>query len=131
MKHMNLADAGHIEQREEALQRELRAGLFQRLASGALGHRFVELHEAGRQRPFAPTRLDVAFAKQNLAAPVGHGPDDDQGVLVVDAVADRADGALLRVAIVRNAIDRGRAAVLAVFDGLAKHGLCAMRSRQP
>jgi len=90
------------------------------LARCALRHGFVEFHEAGWQRPLAPARFNVALAQQHPIAENRDRAHHVQRILVMDRVAGRADGARLGVAVVRNAIDHGHAAVLAVLDGNAQ-----------
>ena len=121
VKHMDLSHAGHVQQREETFHGKLRARFFQRFARCAFGHGLVHFHEAGGQRPFAKARLDIAFAQQDLVAPVGHGPHHIEWILVVNGAARRTHRALFGVAIVGQPVNHGGAAVFAVFDGRAQH----------
>ena len=117
---MHLPHAGHVQHAEQRAHLDLCPGLFIGFAGCALRGGFVQLHEACGQRPFAPARLNVALAQQH--APIGrggHGADDVQRVFVVHRVAGGADGAQLGIAIVRQAVHHGVAAVAAVFDGAA------------
>ena len=62
VKQVHLPHTRNVHQGKQAFHFELGTGFFHRLARRAFSHRFVELHEARRQRPLAPARLDVALA---------------------------------------------------------------------
>jgi hypothetical protein len=116
VEEVHLPHARNADGAEEGPHLEVGAGFLAGLARGALGHGLAHFHEAGRQRPLAQARLDGALAQQHAIVQVGHGAHHHQRVDVVDLAAGRADGALTRVAVVRHAVDHGRAASLAILD---------------
>ena len=83
-------------------------------AQTALQQRLAEFHEAGRQCPFAKSRMNRTPAQQHALVQVRHGADDVQRVLVVDRRAGRTDRAHARVAVVGHAVVDRRAAIAAV-----------------
>jgi hypothetical protein len=115
IEQVHLPDTHHVEQREQALQLDARAGFFHRLAHGTFGRGLAQFHEPGRQRPVAVARLDVALAQQHLFAPHRHRADHVERVLVVHFAAGAAHRALA-VVIGRRAVVGGRAADAAMFD---------------
>ena len=122
VEQVDLADAHDVEHREQALQLDAGAGFLVGLAQRAFGGRLAELHEAGRQRPQAVARLDVAAAQQHLVAPHRHRADHVERVFVVDGAAGGADRALAVVVGGHLVVDRA-AAGLAVLDAARnEHG---------
>src|SRR5439155_387991 len=101
----------------EALDRDLRARLFPRLALGPGARRLVEFEIAGRQRPEAAARVNRAPAHQDQFAPARHRADDDLRVVVEDKAAVGANHALAVVALGdgahRRAADRARSLIAA------------------
>src|SRR5688572_11843260 len=85
------------------------------LTRGALGCRFVVLHEARRQGPEPVAGLDGTLADQDAVPICRETPHDHLGVLVVDGAAGVADGALQGIAL-GNAVRDGAAAGMAVLD---------------
>src|SRR5262249_10686111 len=76
---------------EHAIELDLGAGLFPRLAQGAVGRGLVQLEVAGGQRPVSAPRMDGAAAEEDAVLPAADRADDDLGVLVGDEAAVAAD----------------------------------------
>jgi hypothetical protein len=88
-------------------------------AQGAFGSGFTQLHEAGRQCPFAFSGLDIALAQQNLLtriAPVGHGADDVEWIFVMNGPAGWAHGTDFGVAVIGHPMVNGGAASPAMVN---------------
>jgi hypothetical protein len=81
----------------------------------AFGRGFAQFHEAGRQRPQAVTRLDVAAAQQHLLAPDRHRAHHVERVFVVHFAARGADRPVA-VVVGRHAVLGRRAADAAMLD---------------
>jgi hypothetical protein len=115
IEQVHLSDPDHVEQREQILQFDARAGFFDCLAYRALGRGLAQFHETCRQRPQAVSRLDVATAQQHLLAPDRHRAHHVEGVLVVHLAAGGADRAVT-VVVGRHAVLGRRAADAAMLD---------------
>ena len=116
---VDLGHPHHVQYREQALQFDVGAGLFHGLARGAVGGAFAEFEKAGRQRPEAVARLDVAPAQQHLIAPHRHRAHHVDRVLVVNLAAGRAGGPGA-VVIRRHAVFGGGAADAAMLDAVGR-----------
>ena len=81
----------HVHHREQGAEFHPCLGFLPGLAQGRLTQRLADLHEAGRHRPEAATRLDGPPAEQDRAPVAGHAADDDQRVLVVHVATAAAD----------------------------------------
>ena len=104
VEQVNLVHVRHVEQREQVLHLDARAGFLERFARGGFGRRLAHFHEARGQRPEPVARFDRAAAQQDLIAPDRNRADDVARILVVDRAAVIADEALAVVAR-RNARD--------------------------
>ena len=100
--HLYLIDPGDGKHREDAIQRNVGLGFFQRLPPRTFLDGLAELEIAGRQGPVAEPRLDGAAAHQHGALRDDHGANHDLRVFVGNMAALGADHALTLVTL-RNA----------------------------
>ena len=121
---MHLPHARDIQHREQRPHVKLGTGFFNGFPRCTFGRGFAHFHESGGQRPFAKLRLNVALAQQNLRA-IGsedrHSPHHIERVFVMNRVAGRAYRTLTGVAVFRQSVNHGGAAVSAVFDRRTVH----------
>lgn len=115
IKKMYLVDVSDADHGEWRIDRYPRPGFFQRFPTGCLGGCFAVLHESGRQRPEAESRLDRPATKQNALVPLGNAANDEAGIFILDVAAVVADMSGEGVAG-RNDEGNISAAVVAVTD---------------
>jgi hypothetical protein len=77
----------HVEHRKKWTKTDPGAGLFRRLALGALCGAFADFHETRRQRPLSVARLNGALAKKDAIAPDRDRADDRTRIDVMDLPA--------------------------------------------
>ncbi|CAG9229457.1 conserved hypothetical protein [Burkholderia vietnamiensis] len=104
IEQVDLMHVRHVEQREQVLYLDARAGFLERFACGGLGRRLAHFHEARGQRPEPVARFDRAAAQQHLIAPDRHRADHVARILVMDRAAVIANEALAVITL-RNARD--------------------------
>jgi hypothetical protein len=94
---LNLADMSDAIDRQQRVERNVRAGFFQGFATGAVLRRFVLFQKTCRQCPQAYSWFDGAATQQDAVVMHDDRPDDNLGVRIMDMPASSADVAFRRI----------------------------------